>query len=381
MSPNQSLSKEKKRESINPVIEHAKSKLEVWQALVVIRVEDLNDNAPRFVRLSPEGKYSAVLDYQADPRNTHILQLQAQDNDEKTQFVYGIYGEDEDLFVVNATTGDLYLEKIVHDDQKKEYHLTGTVADGAHVSEIPITIYKLHPDWNLVQLTVEKGSNEVDVKLLVNLLNLTSLILEMHALVKEPFTGSDGQIDPTRTFVYVYGLESKTKKPIERNKLKGLLDRFSMALLTSETKVSSISYHLLLHPHHSHPSTFSFFSFASFFSSSPASFVVLLSTFVRGEKRKESARITCVHHHIPVHAVLAGRPCLIPCSSMRTSTRRAAQPTGDDRRTEAMNCLCSPILLGEYGGRENGAYDTNSDRISEGKSNPANRHSSGRDSA
>ncbi|CAJ0579735.1 unnamed protein product, partial [Mesorhabditis spiculigera] len=231
--------KAKRQTAGNPVIEYAISKLSAWQALVVVRVLDSNDNSPQFVRLTPEGQYSGLVAQQAPPL-TPILRMQAQDADEKTQLVYGIQGGDQDAFRLNSTTGILTLAKIIHEDSRTIFRTTGTVSDGSHTVEIPVTVHKLTPASNLVYLTLEKRMEELDEKEVEKALaRITNT--EIHVLTKEPFTNSQGQVDPNRSVVHIYGLEPKSRAPVEKNRLKGLLDKVYGALQASEARVSSIS--------------------------------------------------------------------------------------------------------------------------------------------
>lgn len=72
---------------------------------------------------------------------------------------------------------------------------------------------------------------------------------EMRMLVKEPYTDQNGKAVSgrfylhifsfyskmsLRTHAYVYGLETRTKTPIERDKLKRMLDKYAAPLAASE---------------------------------------------------------------------------------------------------------------------------------------------------
>ncbi|KAK6056630.1 cadherin domain protein [Cooperia oncophora] len=78
----------------NPIVEQAKAKLTEFQTLVVVRVLDENDNAPRFVHLNENESLTAVVDWQARLFSP-VLKLE--------------------YFLVNSTSGLVILAKTLAD--------------------------------------------------------------------------------------------------------------------------------------------------------------------------------------------------------------------------------------------------------------------------
>lgn len=216
----------------------AASKLSPWQALVVITILDDNDNTPTFLHLLKDSTLSAVIDQNANLM-TPVIHLQARDLDiipETLQF--GLEGSGADNFFINRTTGLIQLSQSLKNTDKEHFELQATVTDSVHTSKVPLNVYVLSVDTNVVQLTKDSAHSEIDPSGLERKLT-EALGVDTRILVAQPYVDDNGHSDPMRSHVFVYSLEDIDRKPIRREELKELLMKNSADL--HEMNISSVS--------------------------------------------------------------------------------------------------------------------------------------------
>lgn len=154
------------RQTLNPIVEcmflnllrvillkenatlDTKNKLKEYQALVVVRVLDTNDNLPVFTRLTSDGIYVFTVDWQASLLQP-IARVQALDADEKPTLNYSLtHTLADDHFAINATTGVISLIKSLvgrgsgGDDDEQLFNMEVAVNDGAHEARAPLKVTK-----------------------------------------------------------------------------------------------------------------------------------------------------------------------------------------------------------------------------------------------
>ncbi|KHJ93291.1 cadherin domain protein [Oesophagostomum dentatum] len=257
----------------DPLIEKAKEHLNRTQTLVAIRVLDENDNAPAFpawVRgrrfVDGNRRLAGPTVYSHNSTRGYLLQrslcispkneeIQAKDPDERPQLSYSISGEGADYFRVNATSGLVILSKSLADFTGDSFQLTATVTDGLHIVPTPLRIYVISPSSSVVQLTSEVPHTKIDQRMIERTLNEING-LDNRLLVKQPYVDQQGHADPTRSHLFVYALDSKTKIPYLKEDLAKVLEHHAASLLSSPPKISEIS---LLSPP---PTTLSAFDLA-----------------------------------------------------------------------------------------------------------------------
>ncbi|VDM84429.1 unnamed protein product, partial [Strongylus vulgaris] len=177
-----------------------------------VRVLDENDNAPAFLHgTDDDDALIAVVDWQARLFSP-IIRLEATDADEHPQLSYSISGKDSDYFLVNATSGLVVLAKSIADYAGESFQLTATVTDGLHIVPTPLRIYMISPSSSLVQLTANVPHSQVDQRSVERMLNELNG-LDNRLLIKQPFVDQQGHADPTRSHLFVYALDRKTKIP------------------------------------------------------------------------------------------------------------------------------------------------------------------------
>ncbi|KAK6750685.1 hypothetical protein RB195_002572 [Necator americanus] len=224
----------------NPIIEQAKSNLAPSQTLVVVRVLDENDNAPIFLYgTDDDDAQVATVDWQAR-LFTPVIRLRAKDADERPQLSYSISGTGSDYFLVNSTSGLVILGKSLADYSGDSFQLTATVTDGLHIVPTPLRIYVISPSSSLVQLTAEVPHSQIDQRIVERTLNELNG-LDNHLLVKQPYIDNQGHADPTRSHLFVYALDPKTRIPYLKEDLAKVLEHHAASLLTSSHKISEIS--------------------------------------------------------------------------------------------------------------------------------------------
>uniref|UniRef100_A0A1I7XQV5 Cadherin domain-containing protein n=1 Tax=Heterorhabditis bacteriophora TaxID=37862 RepID=A0A1I7XQV5_HETBA len=101
-------------------------------------------------------------------------------------------------------------------------------------------IHKLSPDANIIQLTSEMPHSDVHEYMVERTLN-EIFESESKVLVKQPFVDHEGHADPTRTHLFVYALDRKTKEPYSGNELVEILKAHSEELRTSPPRISSVA--------------------------------------------------------------------------------------------------------------------------------------------
>ncbi|KAK6023965.1 cadherin domain protein, partial [Ostertagia ostertagi] len=225
----------------NPIIEQAMAKLTEVQTLVVVRVLDENDNAPRFVHLNEDESLTAVVDWQARLFSP-VLRLEAKDADEHAQLSYSLDGADHEYFLVNTTSGLVILAKTLSDYSGDFLELGATVSDGVHRAQVPIKVYVISPSSSLVQLTAEKPHSQVDQVSVERTLNeLTGL--DNRLLAKQPFVDSQPGLADRRklSHLFVYALDRKTMVPLPKEELAKILESHSASLLSSPSKISDVA--------------------------------------------------------------------------------------------------------------------------------------------
>ncbi|KAK5984075.1 hypothetical protein GCK32_003578 [Trichostrongylus colubriformis] len=223
----------------NSIVEQAMAKLKEYQTLVVVRVLDENDNAPAFEHLNDDGSLVAVVDWQARLFSP-VLRLEAKDADEREQLSYLLSGADREFFLVNSTSGLVILAKTLADFSGNVLEFDANVSDGVHSAHVPVKVYVISPSSSLVQLTAEVPHSQVDQHAVERILNeLTGL--DNRLLAKQPYVDSQGHADPTRSHLFVYALNRKTKVPISKEELAKILESHSASLLSSTSKISDIA--------------------------------------------------------------------------------------------------------------------------------------------
>ena len=110
---------------------------------------------------------------------------------------YSLSGEDAEYFMVNEETGVVMLAKSIDANPTNEFHLTARATDGQHNVEAPFSIYKLSPESNLVQLTGEMPSNDVNEETIAKAVSESSQA-EGAVLVKQPYIDQNGKADPNK---------------------------------------------------------------------------------------------------------------------------------------------------------------------------------------
>ncbi|EGT57092.1 CBN-CDH-12 protein [Caenorhabditis brenneri] len=208
-----------KRQS-DALIEQSASKLSAWQTLVVVTVLDENDNSPTFLHLLSDSTLAAVVDQNANVM-TPVIHLQARDLDVTPEILkFNLEGEGAENFHINASNGLVQLATSLEKSHIEHFELQATVSDGKHTVHVPLNIYVLSVDTNVIQLTKETPHSEIDPSGLER--KLTEILgMETKILVAQPFVGDDGKTDFTKSHVFVYSVDNS--KPIGRDELKGLL--------------------------------------------------------------------------------------------------------------------------------------------------------------
>ncbi|VDK17559.1 unnamed protein product [Anisakis simplex] len=184
---------------INPVIEHTKSKLEAWQTLIAVHVIDENDNEPQFVKLNSDGIYVFSVDWQA-PVLTPIARIHAEDADGRVPLTYSIseatipYAKH---FMLNQTSGLITLSKALINDREDVYDFEVVVSDGLHNVSVPIEIYRLAPETNIVLLSADVPQHDIEDWVVERKMSeLTDK--DVHVLVKQAYVNDEGQVNPQR---------------------------------------------------------------------------------------------------------------------------------------------------------------------------------------
>lgn len=208
-----------KRQS-DAFIEQSASKLSAWQTLVVVTVLDENDNSPTFLHLLSDSTLAAVVDRNA-AEMAPVSHLQARDLDVTPEVLkFNLEGEGAENFHINATNGLVQLATSLEKSHIEHFELQATVSDGKHTVHVPLNIYVLSVDTNVIQLTKETPPSEIDPSGLER--KLTDILgMETKILVSQAFEGDDGKKDFTKSHVFVYSLDNS--KPIGRDELVTLL--------------------------------------------------------------------------------------------------------------------------------------------------------------
>ncbi|CAI2349627.1 unnamed protein product [Caenorhabditis sp. 36 PRJEB53466] len=210
-----------KRQS-DAAVEQAASKLSPWQALIVVTIVDENDNSPVFLHLLDDSTLSAVVDRNANVMSP-IIHLQARDLDIfPPSLRFGLDGDGVENFYVNETNGLVQLARSLEKNDVGHFELQATVSDGAHVVKVPLNVYTLSVDTNVVQLTKDTPHSDIDPADIER--KLTDVLgVDTRILVAQPLVSDDGVTDPRKSHVFVYALEDSDRKPMDRDRLKGLL--------------------------------------------------------------------------------------------------------------------------------------------------------------
>ncbi|WKY06499.1 hypothetical protein Q1695_006581 [Nippostrongylus brasiliensis] len=222
----------------NPIVDQAKAKLTEFQTLVVVRVLDENDNPPTFVHVAGD-ELVATVDWQSRLFSA-VLKLEATDVDEHSVLTFSLTGRDHEYFLVNSTSGLVILAKTIADYTGESLRFTAIVSDGAHRKELPVIVYVISPSSALLQLTSELPHSQLDQYVTERTLNeLTGL--DNRLLAKQPYVDHQGHADPSRSHLFVYAIDRKTKVPYQKEKLLAILENHAAALLSSPSKISNIS--------------------------------------------------------------------------------------------------------------------------------------------
>ncbi|EFP06176.1 CRE-CDH-12 protein [Caenorhabditis remanei] len=224
-----------KRQS-DALVEQSASKLSPWQTIVVVTVLDDNDNAPVFLHLLSDSTLAGVVDQNANVM-TPVTHLQARDLDvTPANLKFGLEGDGVDHFLINSTNGLIQLGRSLEKSQISHFELQATVTDGRHTVHVPLNIYVLSVDTNVVQLTKDTPQSDIDPNDVEQ--KLTKILgLDTRILVAQPFVGDDGKTDMKKSHVFVYSMDNS--KPIGRDELRRLLTAHSDELYPMN--ISSVS--------------------------------------------------------------------------------------------------------------------------------------------
>ncbi|NP_001360601.1 Cadherin domain-containing protein [Caenorhabditis elegans] len=231
------IEQNRKRQS-DVQVEQLSSKLSPWQTLVVVTVLDDNDNAPVFLHMLPDSTLAAVVDQNANLMSP-VTHLQARDLDVLPgNLKFELEGPEADSFFLNSTNGLVQLAKSLEKSDVEHFELQATVTDGKHAVHVPLNIYVLSVDTNVVQLTKNTPHSDIDPSAVER--KLTEILgMDTRILVAQPFVSDDGKTDMKKSHVFVYSLDNLSQKPISRDELKRLLMAHSDGL--HPLQISSVS--------------------------------------------------------------------------------------------------------------------------------------------
>lgn len=166
------------------------------------------------------------------PVLTPFARVQAFDPDERPQLTYSM--SKSDLFSMNSTSGIITLLKSLHNVNEERFDLEARVTDGLYEATAPVQvrrlglgtasttrfqIYRLAPGSSIVIAAVDSRVENID-QLQVERHISTALGLDFHILAKQVFIGEDEQADPTKSHLFVYAQDKKTRRPLDAEALK-----------------------------------------------------------------------------------------------------------------------------------------------------------------
>ncbi|EYB82088.1 hypothetical protein Y032_0367g37 [Ancylostoma ceylanicum] len=322
----------------NPIIEQAKSSLTPTQTLVVVRVLDENDNAPAFLHgAEDDDTLVAAVDWQAR-LFTPVIRLEAKDADERPTLTYSISGTGSDYFLVNATSGLVILAKSIADYSGDSFQLTATVTDGLHIVPTPLRIYVISPSSSLVQLTAEVPHSEIDQRVVERTLNELNG-LDNHLLAKQPFVDHQGHADPTRSHLFVYALDTKTRIPYLKEDLAKIMEHHAASLLSSPSRISEIS---LLSPP---PTTFSAFDIVLAILVVLLLLLVFIACCILATYCKRKRAIATSDREYMVSSLAGPRPYDVEEVSRTTAQRVLSARPLPEPMTNQIEVAVSPIFM------------------------------------
>ena len=148
-------------------------------ALITVRVNDTNDNAPELK--FPKGKNNTAVVYSDVKPGHKVTQIFAEDHDDGANKIvtYDITGGNtEGLFVIDTQDGTIYLKKRLEVVHNKTYHLTIAVRDGGypqHTTESDLNIVLVRASNSTHE--EESSSNKMIVVIVVVLTVVLSVIM------------------------------------------------------------------------------------------------------------------------------------------------------------------------------------------------------------
>uniref|UniRef100_A0A7E4ZZJ3 Cadherin n=1 Tax=Panagrellus redivivus TaxID=6233 RepID=A0A7E4ZZJ3_PANRE len=231
-----------------PIVEYARSKLASNQALVVVRVIDENDNAPKFTRLNGRGEYVFVIDAQSSLKP--IGRVEATDADEKNTLKYS-FTQPSEYFSINPDTGVVNLTNVLPQDDATVHDLEVQATDGTHVTSTRFKVFPLVSGYNTVILTANNPVEDID-DLAVSRDLTQAMEMDTRVLNKYVYIDDERKIHPEKSHVHVYALKKETHEPLAAEELQSAIVAVmpqlqnSQALNIAGVSLPTVSHQLTL---------------------------------------------------------------------------------------------------------------------------------------
>ena len=208
------------------------------QALVVIRVLDINDHVPKFNRVNSNGEYVFVVDWQTKPPQS-IARVLATDDDERPTITYS-FRNPSPYFSLNSTSGVITLVKSLEYVDQGVFEFEVVASDGEKESVTKTFIYPLVPGANIVVISANNPPEEIN-ELAIGREITRVLETDTRVLSKQAYVDEQNKVHPDKSHLLVYALRKETHEPVPGDELKSMLDQVKSELDPSKMKIASIT--------------------------------------------------------------------------------------------------------------------------------------------